>query len=62
MEHHTGLNETSEVFGGKRYRCVGHARTKPAAEKRVESLRKDGYLARREQEMRGHYNIYARRK
>jgi hypothetical protein len=62
MERHTGTNERYEVFGGKRYTKVGHARTVVAAEQKVEALRRKGMLARREQEMRGHYNIYARRK
>lgn len=62
MEHHTGITEKSEMFGGKRYRKVCHARSAVNAQKKVESLRDQGYAARREQEMRGHWNVYARRR
>lgn len=62
MEHHTGLNETSEMFGGKRYKRVAHARSAVTAERKVESLRNQGFNARREQEQRGHWNIYARKR
>jgi hypothetical protein len=61
-EHHTGINEKSEVFAGLRFRKRHTVRSLKSARQWQKKYEADGYHCRIEKERVGFYNVYVRRK
>jgi len=61
-EHHTGLNEKTERFGGLLFRKKHTVRSLKSARNWQKKYEAEGYYTRIEKEKPGFYNIYVRRK
>jgi len=62
MEHHTGLNEKTERFGGMLFRKKHTVRSLKSARNWQKKYEAEGYYTRIEKERVGFYNVYVRRK
>ena len=61
-EHHTGLNEKTERFGGQLFRKKHTVRSLKSARNWQKKYEAEGYHVRIEKERIGFYNVYVRRK
>lgn len=61
-EHHTGLNEKTERFGGLLFRKKHTVRSLKSARNWQKKYEAEGYYTRAERERPGFYNVYVRRK
>lgn len=61
-EHHTGLNEKTERFGGQLYRKKHTVRSLKSARNWQKKYEAEGYYTRIEKEKPGFYNVYCRKK
>lgn len=62
MEHHTGLNEKNERFGGQIFRKKHTVRSLKSARNWRKKYEAEGYYTRIEKEKPGYYNVYTRKK
>ncbi len=61
-EHHTGITEKFERFGGMLFRKKHTVRSLKSARNWQKKYEAEGYYTRIEKERVGFYNVYVRRK
>jgi hypothetical protein len=61
-EHHTGISEKVEKFGGMLFRKKHTVRSLKSARNWQKKYESEGYYTRVEREKPGFYNVYTRKK
>ena len=61
-EHHTGITEKYETFGGVKFKKAHTVRSLKSAHEWLKKYEKQGFHVRVEKEGPGYYNVYRRRK